>query len=356
MLEKLTKSQEKDMIVVRDRWINQLNSCPKINKKEAKKWITWLYKLSGLKAPKIEFLDSPLACQYAANKFRNNVGSSVENSVGSSVRNNVWNSVRNNVGNNVENSVGSSVVNNVVNSVRNSVGSSVCYSVGNSVGSSEKLKYFSFCNYGDISDYGWVSFCDFFKDKVKFNKETLKNLNNFIFLLKSGIFTMIQLEKYCFVSCMPEYIKRDDRQRLHSNEGSAIRFADGFEMFCLYGIEFKKEVFEKVTGENVSLKDILSLDDIDQRTAALKNYGIDKIIKSENCQLLDESRRGNKLYLISNVFERPVYYLGFTCPSTGKEYLEGVPEEVGKKEDADYAQATALGLTVEEYNNLEEEK
>jgi len=43
-----------------------------------------------------------------------------------------------------------------------------------------------------------------------------------------------------------------------------------------------------------------------------------------------------------------------TCPSTGMIYLEWVGPEVGSLEDADEAQAEALGVSIEDYLTMQE--
>jgi len=39
---------------------------------------------------------------------------------------------------------------------------------------------------------------------------------------------------------MPEYVKRDDIQRMHSVDGPAIRRADGYELYYIHGVPFEK--------------------------------------------------------------------------------------------------------------------
>ena len=68
MLTKLNKKQIKLMDEVRDEWLDRIFSCKlRINRKQATKYINWLYDISGLQKPLIIFLDSPLGIQYGAN-------------------------------------------------------------------------------------------------------------------------------------------------------------------------------------------------------------------------------------------------------------------------------------------------
>ena len=261
MKNKLTPKEIRLMETVKNEWIEKLYNCElRTDRKKATKAINWLYKLSGFEKPLIIFLFSPFGAQYGANIMRNKgnqinkqienqvekqvesqvlyqVNNQVEKQVFNQVFNQVWNHVRIQTEKKIESQVQSQILNQKVgNKVWNQVGSHV----GNHVGShvkNQKLKSFSFCSYGSIIDYGWVSFYEYFKKiGIKIKPEILEKFNNFVFLLNSGIYDMIQFEKICIVSDMPTFISIDDRGRLHNAKGSAIKFADGYEINFMRGV------------------------------------------------------------------------------------------------------------------------
>ena len=59
-------------IQVRDNWLKRYQEPPLINKEKAVNAINWLYKLGGLKEPKIIFCDSPKQCKKVYLKLANN--------------------------------------------------------------------------------------------------------------------------------------------------------------------------------------------------------------------------------------------------------------------------------------------
>lgn len=84
----------------------------------------------------------------------------------------------------------------------------------------------------------------------------------------------------------------------------------------------------KNAKENYKVEDILRLDNIEQRMAALRIFGADKLIQEAGATLVDKSSRGNELYLIpasKKLFSEDAYFLKYSCVSTGRIYVSGVP-------------------------------
>lgn len=85
---------------------------------------------------------------------------------------------------------------------------------------------------GNIWDYGWIAFYQFYS-KIGVLKDD--DLNSFISLLERNIYDMIQLDTHCIVSRMPEYININNDNKLHSEDKPAIRFIDGYEQYWIEG-------------------------------------------------------------------------------------------------------------------------
>lgn len=76
------------------------------------------------------------------------------------------------------------------------------------------------------------------------------------------------------------------------------------------------------------VKDILELENIEQRMAALRIFGADKLIDEAHAELISESKRGNMLYRIPaerELFRDDAFFLRYQCVSTGRIYVSGVP-------------------------------
>lgn len=287
MLEELTKEQEELMYVVRDEWLKRLSPESKLDKENATKGLQWLYEFSGLKAPEILFVESPLAAQLAVKKIS-----------------------------------------------------------GEDIGGNwEPFSWF-----GNVGDYGWASFYDFFTRIGVINNE---HFNQFVNLLKSNIYDTIQLDTLCVVVPMPSALCRDEEQRLHSTAGPAIAWKDGYEQFYLWGVFFKKSLWEKVVNKTLSMKELLGLENTEQRMAALKIYGAESCLEAADAKLLNKSERGNELYVLKDLFSEPQYALKYACPSTGRIYVSFVPPEIGIDGNADKAMAWKFQLNLDEYQSLE---
>lgn len=279
-LEQLTPKQESLIPIIRDKWINKLNKPEPFDKDKAKKAVEWLYEFSGLSKPEVLFFESPLGVQIGLNMLKN-TGDSVGASVGDSVRASVWASVWASVRASVEDSVWDSVWDSVGDSVWDSVGASVWASVWDSVRASKKLQYYSTCNYGDCSDFSWTAFYDYFDLIAVLDHEKFRAWRDYC---EAGIFYCVQLDGICAVCPMPKYVKRNNTQAMHCEDGFAIEWADGFGIYVLDGIRFDRreqdKLYWKIVKHELTLPEILAIEDIDQRAVALKYCNAESVIQS----------------------------------------------------------------------------
>jgi len=199
-------------------------------------------------------------------------------------------------------------------------------------------------SYYDSDDLSFYSFFHnyFHKNKLVWLQCLSENVTGYEFF-----------KEECWLVRKPKTLELNEQGRLHSVKGKAIEWRDGYGFYYIHGVEFKEDSWKKVINPKVTAKTILSLKNTEQRMAVLKLWGVDKILK--NAKLLDKSARGNELYLVTGVFANPTYFLRFKDTSTDRVYVEGVRPEVGEKKDADFAQASAFGLTKEEYQLLKVE-
>ena len=289
------------------------------------------------------------------NEVENQVERQVWNQVASQVWNKVRNQAKNQVGgkvlNEVENQaleqVDDQIMSQVENQVRNQVRNQVWNQVGDQLWNQvlgKELKFFNFGYFADYSDFGWVSFYDFFSQiGILKNKE----FNQYKKLIDTGIFATIQMDKLCIVSSMPTKICRSGI-KLHNPDGYAVEFADGYGQHYLYGVYFSPEDFEKV--KTMTTKEALNIKNIEQRMAILKLFGAEKILNEMGAKLIDSSERGNKLYSIDGITSKTEKILKYVCPSTGRIYVKFVKPHY---ENADLAQAESHHFTLEQYNNLQ---
>ena len=349
------------MLETRDEWINlffdNVRNKRGIDEPAFEEGIKWLYNdLLKKPTPKIIYCDGWLSCllTIAILKDKNlikklwasvraSVWDSIGNSVGNSVWDSVWNSVRDSVGasvwNSVWDSVRASVWNSVKASVKDSVGASIKASikasveasVGDSVWDSVRDSVDEYSSYIDLSNYGWVSFYDFF--------EKINLLDNFNFkqykkLIRSNVFNAYEYENYVFAIQPPVYIETNLAGRLHSTTQAAVQFRDGSEYYFINGrsipawivndkSSITKERFMKETDADIKgaiyesigqqgMLDLLGAKVVDRREIVHANGDreVVELLKTDD--------------LFKEIDNQPFAWVSMCCPSTGTHYLQGV--------------------------------
>ena len=289
------------MLETRDEWINlffdNVRNKRGIDKPAFEEGIKWLYNdLLKKPTPKIIYCDGWLSCLLTIAILKN------KNLIKKS-----WASVR--------------------ASVRASVGDSIRASVGDSIRASVN----EYSSYIDLSNYGWVSFYDFF--------EKINLLDNFNFkqykkLIRSNVFNAYEYENYVFAIQPPVYIETNLAGRLHSTTQAAVQFRDGSEYYFINGrsipawivndkSSITKERFMKETDADIKgaiyesigqqgMLDLLGAKVVDRREIVHANGDreVVELLKTDD--------------LFKEIDNQPFAWVSMCCPSTGTHYLQGV--------------------------------
>jgi hypothetical protein len=180
--------------------------------------------------------------------------------------------------------------------------------------------------------------------------------NKYEQFVNSGVWDTVLFQGVAIGCRRPQKVCRDEQHRLSNDQGPAIRWRDGFELFCLDGVHLTKIQHKDISSKTMSFREIMAIENADVRAVALK-YNPEAIL-SAGAELIDKSERGNELYLIEKTelnkfLEEPeIYFLKMTCP-TGRIFVEGSPPDIARKHpSADYLQAYALGINLGQYKNL----
>ena len=212
----------------------------------------------------------------------------------------------------------------------------------------DKLEYFTITNL--LSDLcGRIAYLDYF-DSIGVLKHG--DFNRFRNILKLGIWSAFFFENVAILTMTPSKVLHDDRNRLHSVTEPAIQFRDGYSICCIHDTKFDEKIFYDLTQRKIPVKDILQLENIEQRYVALEYYGFENILDELNARLIDESPRGNKLYEIGFEVGRKrvtTKFLKYSCPSTERNYGSFVKPEITR---ADQAMAWKHNCTEKEYEVL----
>lgn len=290
------------------------------------------------------------------------VGASVQDSVRASI----WTSIRNSVLGSIQYSVRNSVLDyiwsSVLNSVWESVQDSVEYSVWNfvrdsvedSVCASINRIFNLYSSYIDLSNYGWVSFYDFFE---KINIIDNFNFKQYKKILKSGVFNAYEFENCVFAIQPPIYVERNSQGRLHSTSTAAVKFRDGSSYYFINGRRIPDWVVEN--KHSITRGQFLNEKNLDIKGAIYEVLGSKGIMNLLGAEITDTKTihhaNGDvetvKLLKTKDTFpeldDDPLAWVKMTCPSTGTNYLVGVDPQYN---DAIEAIASLSPFTKDEYS------
>jgi len=209
--------------------------------------------------------------------------------------------------------------------------------------------YSQLCSYVSYFLYDYAGWYDYGKYVgVKFDEDKLQQYFDILLNLPICLFS----GNVVFVCEKPQCSWNNGN--LHSEHYPAVKWKDNTGIYFLNGIKFPKDLWEKVVSRKMSFKEVMEIEDIDQRTQAM-NYCPPNQFLKEKGKLLDKSQRGNELWLVEDVFNIPAYFLKYQDPSTGREYMSGIDPKIGKNKNADECMAWKHHISIEEYQTLKVE-
>ena len=326
MLNQLTKKQEEAIIPFKEYWIDRILRTEKTDE-EIKQGVKNLYKMCGLEEPGVFLMDSPLGSQVLANILKQNI--------------------RQNIGQNIEQNIGQNIGLNIRRNIRHNIEQNI-----------EPKQYFNFSS-NDASWIQWFLYQLFYfenglLEEDKYSKILRKYLNSII-----DSWMCLYFKKIAIVSRKPK-IRRNENGRLNSDHFSAVEFRDGYKLYALNGVMFPEELWKKVVSREMLMEEVLKIQDIDQRTQAMKfaKTGIREFYKSQNGKCIDSLDKFDikgriihyELWLIpqGELFNQTVYFTIYDCPSSKargetREYAKGVPAL------KTVAEAMSWGMSSDEY-------
>ncbi len=198
----------------------------------------------------------------------------------------------------------------------------------------DSTEFYQFSSYGNIGDYGWVAFYDYF-DRI--GVEVADNYKKFRDLINSGIYDMLQFEHVCIVSTMPVRVSVNEAGRLHDTARFAIEFSDGYGQYYINGRNMPERIFTGFTKldfiqeENEDIKagmyevieskgegsmiDFLGAEVVDEKSFVHANGDI------ETMQLYKTTEFFNEEEDLNGRSPAPLAWLKMSCPSTNQVYL-----------------------------------
>jgi hypothetical protein len=191
-----------------------------------------------------------------------------------------------------------------------------------------------------------VAAVNFFFDicKLKLSKDIMERANAYRKVSESVNYIWPNSD-FVIVCDRPKHILRDSDGRLHSTEGKAIEYKDGWGLYMIHGVKFTEEQFNK--AKNASVTDILAWEDIDQRSVLLRERPIETLLESVEKKLIDKTDEcgGYELWELDLKDVGKAKILVYKSWSTEKPYAKFVSPD---STDALEAVASLRHQTVEE--------
>lgn len=183
------------------------------------------------------------------------------------------------------------------------------------------------CFYGQ-HDSSWLSSLDFYRNELGLVEETegvkhhieLSKLTGWIYVYDTDA---IICEK-------PTSISTNEEGDLHSTEGPAIEYADGFKLFMLNGVEVTQEIIER---KEWTKEQILGEVNADIRREIIRLLGNEKTFEILGGTVVDE-KFGYELLMIDYGDKTNRPHLKMINPSMGTVHIEGVEPGCKTVEDA----------------------
>ncbi len=278
-------------------------------------------------------------------QVRAHVADQVAEQVWNQVRGQVWNEV----GAQVAAQVRAQVAAQVWNEVEEQVGDQVAAQVADQV-RKQKLEYFTPAAENLLTDSGWVPFYDYFK-RISIVEHKL--FDKYMEYLKNGVFYTIFLGGAAFLCGRPEYIKRDEQNRLHCEDGPAIRWKDGYCNYFWHGVSVPEKLIER--PDEITKEDLINETNAEVRRGMMEKLGqrfyslLDVFEVARETMGQGEFAREAVLYRSNEpdpVAGEYIQYVQVTCHSTGRQFTLCVPPNI---ETACAAVAWTFGKTESDY-------
>lgn len=185
------------------------------------------------------------------------------------------------------------------------------------------------------SNFGWVSFYDYFTRIGVINDA---NFNEYKNIIQSNVFETFEFEFAVFAVQPPVEIIMNENQQLHNPKGHSVRFKDDTKTYHINGREisgdlinkgFTKEQFLMETNEDTrgamyeiveargegSMLKFLEAYEFASETITHKNGDVEMLSLYRTKETFPELKN------IKDETDVPLCWLKLVCPSTGQNYL-----------------------------------
>ncbi len=204
-----------------------------------------------------------------------------------------------------------------------------------------------FLGYGNVSDYGWVSYYDYYDQLGEEVSQEFKEYRDIY--VAAGIYDAVAYEDYFLCCGKPTEIHYNENGRIHRLDGPCIYWGDSdqFGLYAINGRLIEPAFYKKCLNDKLTKEEFLGLTNDEHRAAAYMIMGDKKVMALVGAEMVDEIKITHHVGIPDSIGgdgkfqyrdevetialyktkgkdnkirKEPYAWLKRTCPSTGTEY------------------------------------
>lgn len=172
------------------------------------------------------------------------------------------------------------------------------------------------------NDANWLGFYDYCRRVLGLKKQTWGFEAAIEYAKSSGWFI-----PFSFCACLSErysLLRLDEKGLLHSEDGPALSYPDGWSIFVWHGTVIPASLIEE--RDKLTVPQILKEENVQLKNAMLGIYGTERFISETGAVSVSGNGRGKRLLKVPEIGEIPQSKVAeVACPYTGKLELKSVP-------------------------------
>jgi len=185
----------------------------------------------------------------------------------------------------------------------------------------KKIFYVDSYLYGSFDSY-YFSFYNYMNEVLEIQYDNKDKYDIYRELLNFG--HVYCLDDICVINEKPMVIHINEENFLHADEKAALVYEDGFSLYRLNGVTVPKELV-LTPAEKLDSKMVLTEQNAEVRREIIRKIGIDKVITDLGAKLIETSTDG--MYELLNfdcIDEQYRPYLKMKNPSIDAWHVEGI--------------------------------
>jgi hypothetical protein len=181
-------------------------------------------------------------------------------------------------------------------------------------------------------DASWLGFYEYFRDACGLSEQTQKLCG--LWKVSQSAGWWLPHQKTCWISERHNLLNRDETGRLHCENGPALAYPDGWQIFAWHGVRLEDSAII-LSPESQSIEQINGENNEEVKRVRIERFGWERYLRESNASVADErfnerDRQRERLYVTKDGIKRIVV----SDPSTGRRYALGVPREIVTCEQA----------------------